>query len=609
MFKHLWRFVVAGICMLLAGASYAQGEVSFEISGKNKGTVDAIDVGGITYVNIQKTARKLGVGVELFATSKQAKLTTRGFYAILTASLEEVIINGKTVKLRTAVVNNGGKLMAPVEFFLLPVFGQAIDRYITFQDNKFIVERRFTLVYTSREINGRENILWFETPDNLKYNVKEVNGHTITVVFENVVLKRDVYERFNTDYIVSMGITQVRGNAELKVILGPKAKDWAFTKAGDKKFMFRAALDKRSPVLKPAPAPVIKPEPKEEPVGFIGDIEPVSSPSVLEDDFEEMPSAVTVLEPAEGETIAPAQPTAAPQTLAPAAASTPTDRPAAVAEKSPQTTAVAETDLTVKEAPAPVPAPAPAPTTSGLVIKPEPHPLSISAVHKKIRIVIDPGHGGKDAGAVRGRYREKDWNLAVGNELVKLLKKSGFDVKATRSTDVFIPLGDRAKISNNFKADLFVSIHTNATKNPAANGFQVYFRSEKATDKEAAETAALENEAMQYEEAHYSFVDALLQSMAKNEFMNESSKLSGYIQNGVYKQSGIGVAVNPKTGLRQANFYVLRGVNAPSVLVEMGFISSSKDRAKLSNSSVQKKMAQGIYNGIVQYAKTELKNK
>lgn len=592
--------------MLWAGAAYAQGQVAFEISGKNKGTVEAMDVNGVTYVNVQKAARKFGVGVELLAASKQAKLSARGFYAILTRSLEEVIINGKTIKLRTPVISSGSKLMVPVEFFLLPVFGQAIGRYVTFQDKKFIIERRFTMVYESREVNGRENILWFSAPENLKYTVKEVNGHTVTVRFENVVLKRDTYERFNTDYITSMGVTQLHNNAELKVILGPKAKDWTFTGTEGKKFMFRAALEKRAPVIKPAPTPVIKPEPQQ--TGFIGDIEPVGDPSILEDDFEEMPSAVTVLEPAKGETIV-LPPTTVPEKQ-PASTPTLTSTPTAeiATNPAPSSAEIAEeenvTDLAVLAA-----ASTPQAPVTGPVIKAEPHPLSISEAHKKIRIVIDPGHGGKDAGAVRGRYREKDWNLAVGNELVKLLKKGGFDVKATRSTDVFIPLGDRAKISNNFKADLFVSIHTNATKNTAANGFQVYFRSEKATDKEAAETAALENEAMQYEEAHYNFVDALLQSMAKNEFMNESSKLSGYIQNGVYKQSGIGVAVNPKTGLRQANFYVLRGVNAPSVLIEMGFISSSKDRVKLSNSSVQKKMAQGIYNGIAQYAKTELKKK
>ena len=150
-----------------------------------------------------------------------------------------------------------------------------------------------------------------------------------------------------------------------------------------------------------------------------------------------------------------------------------------------------------------------------------------------------------------------------------------------------------------------MSVHTNSTKNTSAHGFQVYFRSEKATDKEAAETAALENEAMQYEEVHYNFVDALLQSLAKNEYINESSKLAGYVKNAVYKQPGIGIAVDLKNCIRQANFYVLKGVQSPAVLVEMGFISSPKDRAKLSQSAVQKKMAQGIYNGIVNYAKAE----
>lgn len=560
MFKRLCRCILAGVCLLWAGGAYAQSRVDFIVSGKNKGSVEAMKVNGVTLVNIQRAARKFGVNVELFAASKQAKLSAKGFYGILTASLDEAIINGQNVALSTAVVNNGGELMAPVDFFLLPAFQKAINRYVEFKDNKFLIERRFTLAYESPQIEGTENKLWFSAPENLQYTVKQVNSHTVTVTFKNVVLKRDLHERFNTDYITSMGIMQMRDNAELKVILGSKAKDWEFVPAAQGWFVFRAAVEKGTPILKADdPASVAAEKEIAQQGPNAANFPTIESPSVLddEDDFEEMPVS--------NDTPLPDNP---------------------------------------KEEPAPAVA-----VTSGPVFKEEPHPLSISAVHPKIRIVVDPGHGGKDAGAVRGRYREKDWNLAVGKELARLLKKEGYEVKMTRETDVFIALGERAKISNNFKADLFVSIHTNATKNTAANGFQVYFRSEKATDKEAAETAALENEAMQYEEAHYNFVDALLQSMAKNEFMNESSKLSGYIQKEVYRQPGIGIAVNPKTGLRQANFYVLRGVNAPSVLIEMGFISSPKDRVKLSNATVQKKMAQGIYNGVVQYANTELKNK
>ena len=100
-------------------------------------------------------------------------------------------------------------------------------------------------------------------------------------------------------------------------------------------------------------------------------------------------------------------------------------------------------------------------------------------------------------------------------------------------------------------------------------------------------------------------MDALLQSLAKNEYINESSKLAGYVRNAVYKQPGIGIAVNQNSSVRQANFYVLKGVNSPAVLVEMGYISSNKDRARLSNSAVRNKMALGIYNGIYNYAKKE----
>ena len=225
---------------------------------------------------------------------------------------------------------------------------------------------------------------------------------------------------------------------------------------------------------------------------------------------------------------------------------------------------------------------------------------------RKLRIVIDPGHGGKDPGATRrGSSQEKALNLTVSKHLYNYLKKQGFDVKLTRDDDTFVTLAGRSKMANEYKADLFISVHTNAAKRAAANGFEVYFRSDKATDAEAAEVAAFENEALQYEEAHYSFVDMLLESMAKNEFMNESSKLAGHIRNYVYKEPGIGIAVRQNNAIRQANFYVLRGVKAPAVLVEMGYISSAKDRARLNNKAAQKRMGEGIGKGIVSYLKAE----
>ena len=103
----------------------------------------------------------------------------------------------------------------------------------------------------------------------------------------------------------------------------------------------------------------------------------------------------------------------------------------------------------------------------------------------------------------------------------------------TRSDDTFISLGERARMSGKYEADVFVSIHTNAAKRTSASGFEVYFRSDKASDAEAAQTAALENEALQYEgktSSGLSFADLLLQSLATNENINQSSKLAGHIR-------------------------------------------------------------------------------
>lgn len=557
MIKRIGTFLLGACLAFLPVMAFAQGKVYFQQSGRPSGSVNAIELNGLTYVDVQRTARKLGAQVELFATSKQAKITAKGFFAILTASLNEVIVNGQHQPIAGNVMVRGGKLMAPVQVFTLPAFQQAVNKYIEFKDNTFIVERRFNVDLADTLLSPQEDLLVFDTPNQVVYDTIQPNAHTVVVTLKDTVLKRDEYKRLHTDFISSAHVQQVRNNTELKVILGPKAKDWSFAPVADGKLVFRVAATPGTPSLAAKPAAILTSEPN--PLSISAPEEQLPAPadstqhlelSVLqEDEFEEM-------------------------------------------------------DLTTLPETTPAPVVPVVPSTSA-VIKAEPHPLAITAVHKKMRIVVDPGHGGKDAGAVRGKYREKDWNLAVGKELARLLKKGDFEVKITRDADRFIALYDRSKMANEFKADLFVSVHVNATKNNKANGFQVYFRSEKATDKEAADTAALENEAMQYEEVHYNFVDALLQSLAKNEYINESSKLAGYVKNAVYKQPGIGIAVDPKNCIRQANFYVLKGVQSPAVLVEMGFISSPKDRGRLAQSAVQKKMAQGIYNGIVNYAKQE----
>ncbi len=228
-----------------------------------------------------------------------------------------------------------------------------------------------------------------------------------------------------------------------------------------------------------------------------------------------------------------------------------------------------------------------------------------------LRVCIDAGHGGKDPGAnYRGIAREKELNLIVAKELEKLLKKNKkIQIKMTRDKDVFIPLGTRAKIANEFKADIFVSIHANAAPNKKAKGFEVYFRSDKASDKEAAHTAALENEALNYEEkgiGNITYADLLLNSLATNENINESSKLAARIRNGVSDKSrSIGINVSTEKSIKQANFYVLQGVKAPSVLVEMGYVTNKDDKKRLNNKKILQIMAMAINNGILTYARQE----
>jgi len=228
-----------------------------------------------------------------------------------------------------------------------------------------------------------------------------------------------------------------------------------------------------------------------------------------------------------------------------------------------------------------------------------------------LRVCIDAGHGGKDPGAnYRGIAREKELNLIVAKELEKLLKKNKkIEIKMTRTNDTFIPLGTRAKIANNFKADLFVSIHANAAPNKKAKGFEVYFRSDKASDKEAAQTAALENEALNYEEkgvGNITYADLLLNSLATNENINESSKLAARIRNSVSDKSKVlGINVSTEKSIKQANFYVLQGVKAPSVLVEMGYVTNKDDKKRLNNKKILQIMAQAISNGVLTYARQE----
>ena len=220
---------------------------------------------------------------------------------------------------------------------------------------------------------------------------------------------------------------------------------------------------------------------------------------------------------------------------------------------------------------------------------------------KKRIIVVDAGHGGEDPGAVGPNgTREKNINLSIARELAKILRNdTDYEVIMTRSDDTFIPLVERTKVANDNKADLFVSIHCNASFNKSASGFEVYFLSEKATDEQSAATARLENSVIELEgkpSKKRSMLQEMLWSMMVNEHINESSELGSFIAGETPGRMKI-----PNRGVRQANFYVLRGAQMPAVLVESAFISNYSDESKLNRKNFQIAAADSIYEGIKKY--------
>ena len=217
------------------------------------------------------------------------------------------------------------------------------------------------------------------------------------------------------------------------------------------------------------------------------------------------------------------------------------------------------------------------------------------------RIVIDAGHGGKDAGGRRAfGLKEKEINLLVAKDLYSLFSENPmFNALLTRTSDVFIPLSERSRIANDVKADVFISIHANASRDRRENGFEVYFMSEKASDPGAAEVADYENSVVGLEDGEQrpDPTSLLLHSLARNEYVNEGSKLAGLISKEMEKSTPFS-----NRNVKQAAFYVLRGTYTPGVLVEIGFMSNSRDQKQMNDKKVRAKIAAAIYKGILKYA-------
>jgi N-acetylmuramoyl-L-alanine amidase len=214
-------------------------------------------------------------------------------------------------------------------------------------------------------------------------------------------------------------------------------------------------------------------------------------------------------------------------------------------------------------------------------------------------IVLDPGHGGKDPGAIgRGGLAEKEVVLDVALRLKELLQaRLGKQVLMTRSVDAFIELDDRAKFANGRKADLFVSIHINSHPSRKIRGIEMYHFG-IASDRRAMEVAAREN-GDDIDHAR-DLVDMIKADLALSKRIEESQNLAWETKLAIANH--VGVTYNLEDhGVKTAPFYVLRYTAMPSILAELSFISNTSDEKLLRSSAYRQKMAEGLFEGIRNY--------
>lgn len=220
---------------------------------------------------------------------------------------------------------------------------------------------------------------------------------------------------------------------------------------------------------------------------------------------------------------------------------------------------------------------------------------SPSATSDKI-IIIDPGHGGKDPGAIGyKKVREKDVVLSIAKRLSgALAKKAGAQVFLTRNNDRFITLGERDRIANRRSCDLFLSVHANASKNKMARGLEIYYLN-KATDEASRRLALRENEGDPRAEKE---IDGILSDLIQTASTEESAELALQVRKSLQKRMPSQAA---KVHVKTALFYVLVGAKCPSLLIETGFVTHPEEGKRLKQAAYQRKLAEAIAEGVQAY--------
>jgi N-acetylmuramoyl-L-alanine amidase len=221
---------------------------------------------------------------------------------------------------------------------------------------------------------------------------------------------------------------------------------------------------------------------------------------------------------------------------------------------------------------------------------------------RPLTIVIDPGHGGKDPGAIGKRgLREKDVTLRIARMLKeRLSKQTKAKIVMTRNKDVYIPLEERTAIANSNEADLFISIHVNASPRRAASGIETYILN-ITNDKEARRVAARENAISQKALSDLEFI---LMDLIKSAKGHDSARLATTVHSSLVTRLQKRYRKVRSNGVKGAPFYVLVGTRMPSILVEVSFISNPKEERRLRSAKYLKELVNGLSAGIREYVKS-----
>lgn len=216
------------------------------------------------------------------------------------------------------------------------------------------------------------------------------------------------------------------------------------------------------------------------------------------------------------------------------------------------------------------------------------------------RIVIDPGHGGRDPGAQANGLSEATLVLDVALRLEKLLAKSGVEVVLTRRTDEYVALEERTAIANRQQADLFLSIHANASRNRQAHGVETYFLN-FATSPEAEAVAARENSAS--ERTMHNLPD-IVKAIATNNKLHESRDLAGMVQESMVRRLSSKSRPVRNLGVKQAPFVVLIGAAMPSVLAEISFVTNAREAQSLKTGAYRQRIAEALHEAVLKYQRS-----